>query len=425
VTVTIIDLGLILPEEPVEIESPPRPRRRGRGRVSLLIAAIVLMVAGSARPALSGVTVAARIPIGASARMLIQGTTAILVDRRDQRNELAAYDLESGRSRWRSTLDGDVLNAEMFLDGSTVVVVTDGDGDGDLAEGFALSTGVRRWILQATTVTSIPAGLLVYQQNFRTTFAELVDPLTGRSRWHTTISDDCDVYLATDRSQTMSSGLLEVCQASKEIAALDLASGRVRAHVHTDLFPVQSALGRSRRLTNTPIRRGAPRLTVVYLGDVAVVTVPSRFPARTLAAFRTSDLALLWSGVAAISQNNVSSCGTDLCVDTGVGVVALDRQTGRRVPPPASASDPEPVTSPLVVVAPGQPSTSTVTPVEQGDAVPLAGPGPGSTWIEVRDGTEVRPVEMLRGIGDASCSVIAAYVACATRTDQLTVWRKS
>jgi outer membrane protein assembly factor BamB len=424
VTVTIIDLGLILPEEPVEIESPPQPHRGGR--LSLLIAAIVLMVTGSARPMLSGVTVAARIPIGASARMLVQGTTAILVDRRDQRNELAAYDLESGRPRWRSTLDGDVLNAEMFLDGSTIVVVTDGGGgDGDHVEGFALSTGVRRWIQPATTVTSIPAGLLVYQQNFRTTVAELVDPLTGRSRWHTTISDDCDTYLATDPSQTMSSGLLEVCLASKEIAALDLASGRVRARVHTDLFPVQRARGRSHPLTNAPILRGAPRLTVVYLGDVAVVTIPSRFPARTLAAFRTSDLALLWSGVAAISQNNVSSCGPDLCVYTGVGVVALDRQTGHRVPPPTSAGDPEPVASPLFVVAQGQPSTSTVTPVEQGDAVPLAGPGPGSTWIEVRDGAEVRPVGLLRGVGDASCSVIAAYVACATRTDQLTVWRVS
>jgi hypothetical protein len=421
VTTTVIDLGLVLPADPAETPDAPEAGVRGPsrgGRIGLLLAALVLFVTASGPTTIpSGLTVAVRIPAGTGVRLLVLGTTALVTDRLGTRDELSAYAIGSGRRLWRSTLDGELVGTEMFVSGSTIVVETDRNGgDGDHVEGFTVSTGVRRWIRTGTSVSAVGTGLLVYQQrDDGDTGLTLVDALSGRPRWQASLADDCDTYLASDPSRILASGLLAVCGISKTIIAVDLATGRVRAQVRSSLFPVP----RTRRSATGPILRGAPRLAVIYLGDVVVVTVPSRFAARTLSAFRTSDLDLLWSGVLVDAQTDVAGCGPDLCVGAGLSATAVDLQTGRLVPRPGDsrAEGPE---SAIELVPQG---TSVPTPPAPDGVVALAAPTAGSTWVEVRRDNRYAPVQLLRGVGPGSCSVVSGFVACAGRSDQITLWR--
>lgn len=154
----IIDLGEVAANAPgagpdarpatVADRSRPAPSRRTPG-VFVILIVLAFGVSASAVPAGFGLRVAARIPIGVNARLMVVGTTAIVSDRRADVNEVAAYDLASGRSLWRAPLAGTSLNAQMYVAGSTVVVQTAHDVGYDQVEAFALATGVRRWLMPA------------------------------------------------------------------------------------------------------------------------------------------------------------------------------------------------------------------------------------------------------------------------------------
>jgi hypothetical protein len=434
--VTTIDLGEM--PQIVEVVPPARPRLRIRRWQRLAVCALLLAgtVAGSGIPVAIGLPVVARIPIGGNARLLITGSTAIVSDRRDGDNEVEAYDLVTGHSRWRAPLSGTSVNARMFVASSTVVVETQHDIGYDQAEGFALGTGAVRWRMPALMVTPIPVGLLVYMRVAGDGIdAALVDPVSGAQRWRTPLGGDCDINLATDPAQTMATGLVEVCQGTVRIVALDLATGRIRARVRPDLFPRAETRGPIPNL-GPGTERVVPRLSIAYLGAVTIVAMPHRYPGRLVSAFRTSDLAPLWLGVTMTRNGSLHACGLNICDDLGS---AFDPATGVTVPgPPATgpiadtvaAHRPVPgATTTLVIIPPGgavaAPAIASIdylTPLPEGIAAAVPGPAAGAVWFAVPAGHGIRPLLFLPGVGAASWAVVSAYVACTTALDRLVVY---
>jgi hypothetical protein len=406
----------------------PVPRGPGRrGRLAILAVATALLVAAAGGPVADGLPIVALIPVGTDAQVMVQDGTAVVVDRRNGRSEIAAYDLKSGRPQWHQLIDGDALDAEMFETSSTVVVQIAASSRVGQVEGFALATGARRWIEPETSVVAIPTGLLLFARDSGADRGlALLDPVTGGMRWQTTVPDNCDTFVASDASKIVASGLLEVCPEAGEISAVNLTTGRVRAVTHPDILAAMDSV---------------QGLSVAYLGAVAILAVTGS--SHLAAAYRMTDLQQLWSTPIAPADEYLVPCGTVACViANGGGIDALDPLTGRRVELPASAADTtisgsatsssadaRPGT--LVVVPAGQPPaiaaeiglTEFQTPADQGTGVQLSGQSDGSTWIAYQDGTSIRPVELLRGVGDASCLAISTYVACTTTADQLTVWK--
>jgi hypothetical protein len=442
----IIDLGEMTAAKLADIDPPaldvaPRPpRNRRRRRLIAVALATVLLVSASSLP-IDHDLPSVRLPIGVNARLMIAGTTAIISDRRADANEVAAYDLASGRQIWRSPLVGTALNAQMFVASSTVVVETAHDVGYDQIEGFSLATGARRWLLPALMVTPIPIGLLVYQRSDGNQIdATLIDPTTGDARWRTAIAGNCDVNLATDPAQTMASGLIEVCQDSREVVAVDLATGAIRARAHPDVFPPTGAR-RAVSVTatnNDDLAHGAPRLSIAYLGDVAILATPHRYPSRSLSAYRTSDLTPLWSGVQITSSDMLTACGPDVCLAGGGSTqLALDPATGQTVaaPPAAEADvgDVRPITgatTTLVVLAGGGravPASGIASidfraPDADGVSRAVRPPTGGNLWIAVAGDGKIRPLQFVPGVADSSCTAATSYVACTTAVDALTVW---
>ncbi len=442
----LIDLGEIpaaVPaDRPPTLDATSRPRHSYRGRRLAVIALATAFAVSASGVAVGRTLPVVRIPVGANARLMVVGATAVVSDQRAGTNEIAAYDLTSGRPLWQSPLGGTARNAQMFAVSSTAVVETAHDVGYDLVEGFSLATGVRRWTMPALMVTPIPIGLLVYRAagaagpDPNAIDVSLIDPVTGDTRWRTAIGTGCDVGLATDASLTMASGLVEVCPDTQEIVAIDLTTGAVRARIHPDVLgPAGTHHG-----YRTDLDHGTPGLSIAYVGDVAILAVPRRYPSRSLSAFRTSDLQPLWQGLQVASGDALTTCGTDICIAAGSGgAIAIDPATGHTVTaPPAAVGDlaaagsrPLPgVTTTLVIVAPGQETVATpaIASVDyripeaagQSEAVrPLA---TGDTWIALNGEEAIRPVQLLHGVADSSCTVITSYVACTTGVNTVTVW---
>jgi hypothetical protein len=432
----VIDLGeLPAVAEDAPAVPPSRPRHvRVRRDMLLILLAVAFVAAGSGVPAGLGLPVVARIPIGVNARLLITGTTAIVSDRRADRNEVAAYDLGTGRPLWRSPLAGTSSNAQMFVASSTVVVQTQHDVGYDQIEGFSVATGARRWRMPALMATAIPVGLLIYQRaGGEDIDAVLIDPVTGAQRWRTPLGGDCDFDLASDPAETMAAGLVEICEDTQRIVAIDLATGRIRARADAGLLPRPK---RPRPIQNVDTTRLPPELSIAYLGAITIVAVPRRYPSRVLSGFRTSDLSPLWLGVEMTRNGQLHACGVDVCDDQGS---AFDPRTGRGVTtPPAPAAAPVRFRPPpgtietLLVVPPGVRYQATgadaAAPVEartpraDGQSAAVHAPEAGAVWIAVPGRYGIRPLLLVPDTAASACAAITAYVACTTALDQITIW---
>jgi outer membrane protein assembly factor BamB len=96
------------------------------------------------------------------------------------KGEVAAFDLATGKEKWRKAAYGGVLGCVALADGLAIATATDGK-----VRAFDLASGNRRWIVDAKTPFFAPpavAGGIVYAADLKGTLHAL--SLTGgQSRW--------------------------------------------------------------------------------------------------------------------------------------------------------------------------------------------------------------------------------------------------
>jgi hypothetical protein len=195
------------------------------------------------------------------------------------------------------------------------------------------------------------------------------------------------------------------------MSVLDLSTGRTRS---------------SRNISG----RSATQL--LYSGAVILVGFGSG-PSLSVSAFRTKDLARIWSGLSLPANGRSVACGPDLCLyGPGYNEVIVDPVTGRERADtgwqPSLAVSP---TALLVVPnadhyasmrAGSVPTTD--DPIAAGVGVTLTNSGEGSIWVATPTASSVRLLQWLHGVEDFSCVSIAGWIACATSFDELTFWRR-
>jgi len=265
----VIDLGELLPETRVERLTHRGRRRLGRRAsvVLVAVASLILLSASAIAPA-KPLHVVGHLPIGDSARLLIQGSRALIINEHDGRNEISAYALPGGRPAWTAELPGTADHENVFTTATTVIVSADGNN----VEALDLESGAHLWTRAADDVEAIPAGVLILiavtDPRTGVTGAEtqLIDPATGAERWSVTIPDSCDARTATADVDIMASGILELCPASRILTAIDLTTGRVRAARNIGLAP---------RPPLRPSPTNQDEAHLVYVGDVTIVGVSS------------------------------------------------------------------------------------------------------------------------------------------------------
>jgi len=415
----MIDLGDVSAAATDALQRRPRVLRPAQAIG--LVALVVLMLVGAAAsgvPSRPPLSVVADLRADRDVHLLIQDDRAIVVDLRNGTNEVSAFALPGGRHLWTSALAGFALNSLMVDVGTTLIVdVPRINAPGSIAEAFDMRTGAVLWQRSALDVQPIAGGLLLYGTaagdavGSGSTVAR-VDEATGATRWTIAVPDDCAMATADDPTRLLELGLVELCSGTQELTVYDLATGLIRARRVVVLGPNLA--------TDTKLAVPPHILTV---GSVILVAVNSRYPSMSVSAFRTSDLAPLWSGLPVNADDRVETCGPDLCLGGNEPAVTLDPQTGQvladHMNTVTSSADPAPIAGDHLVVLPAQ---QDVAPVAEGQDVQLSAAGEGRALIGLRSSSGLALLQALPGTPADACVTIATYVACGPTSRGITLW---
>jgi outer membrane protein assembly factor BamB len=100
---------------------------------------------------------------------------------------VAAYDLATGKERWRKDIPAGVVSCVALTDGLAIATATDGK-----VRAFALQTGERRWIYDGRTPFFAPvaaAGGAAYAGDLKAV-VHAIDVKTGAERWKLDVAAD-------------------------------------------------------------------------------------------------------------------------------------------------------------------------------------------------------------------------------------------
>lgn len=216
---------------------------------------------------------------------------------------ISKYALPSARLDWRVSMSGHVVMA------AGMPLVTS-DGLGSRTVALDPGTGGVRWRRAGAPAFASHGGVQLLtdrRSGVDTVRYEVVDVASGATRWELTEQDGDDVFFDGDRFVRWSpSGQVEV---------RDMGTGRV---LSTGVVPPPAGDG-------LPFRDVWGRRLV---GDLLLV-------AREVGGVRVSDaydldrLVPRWSADIDLAVQEVSDCGSDVCVGQATGKLVIDADTGR------------------------------------------------------------------------------------------------
>jgi hypothetical protein len=406
----------------------PRPRRRLPTMVALAVAVLVTLTS-AAPPFATPPRPVADLPIGSGALLLVDGLHAIVADTVGSKGRITSYGLPGGVREWAATLPGPSTDADMFRAGPSIVAVTPTDNGGDVVAAYDRTGGRLVWRHQADVAFLAADTVIEYVTNSDgTRRLRSVDPATGTIRWSRALGPDCVGQLDERSGRPVAE--LVTCGGTNTVERVDLAAGTVTGQgtfagpPHTDFMIF-----------------GRPSVT--FVADVTLVVADSQ-DQTWVTAFRTDDLAPLWSRTPLATLATFQTCGADLCItDVDGHATDVDPETGDprtgaapAVGPTAYAVGIRVPSGTALLVAPDPSAygiavtpSATVTvaaTAPPGTAVRLLRGGTGHTWIaqvaRVGGTVTTRLRWDLPSYG-GGCVVSGSYLACAGVAPHTRLWR--
>ena len=447
----IIDLGETFDPE-LDEAAYGRLRWGKTARLAVPTVLSLLLISGAASAAPPPITPITRIPVAVGATMTTFGDRVVVLDGRRGKNEITVVDVAGG-SRWTSPLDVVGADAVNVIGDTVIVSVRELEPSSVRAEAFDLSTGRHLWSRPDGLADVDPEGHLILESAMPDGSGEMsgVEVRTGADRWRTVVPSECSTYFpdsgayfpaSTGEVSGTTAGLpssgagtmAELCTVIAEVnlayvetaalSVVDLATGLPRATRSVHLPPNNAPRGPGRPFVVFPV----PVVTFA----AGLILVETDVPAATIAAYRMTDVAMLWSGVPVINAQAVAGCGDVICVQTTTGVEAIDPGTGTLLASGVPPDVPDPDAHQFALVAVGGTvggSTTIVDTVNDGMLVEPPVQTQGQVWLGV-----LRPsgigrewmttlIQPLPGVGQAGCKQIGAYLVCASGGGQVTLWR--
>ncbi len=419
---------------------PPGPARGWwrRARLAVPLCAVLFLAAASAQAPVSPIAVSARVPVGLDASVVVLGDEAIVVEIRDQQNEISAYQLTGGKLIWTSRLD--VLASDVNIvtaDGAVIVSMSDMAASGLHTQAFDARTGAHLWDARDGLLDLDDHDDLMLRtgdSDAGPMTVKRVDPRTGVVRWQTVVKQFCQYAFGNDPSLRLAAAFVEMCFTdlgdssfstdTPTLRVLDATTGVVKATRVLDLT-------RSGFFTMPdPNQLDTPELNV---WNGAVLVAHANVPQPTVDAFDVATLRPLWHGLAITAQDSLQPCGALLCVYRTNGIEVLDPATGRRLPGPAPF-DGARTTGSAYVLVPDEPNIVAagqllVAQVPEGISVTVPTWSTGLVWLaSVTYGPAAgrstpEPIQPMRGVGPGACFEAGTYLGCSTSRDELSFWR--
>jgi putative pyrroloquinoline-quinone binding quinoprotein len=409
--------------------------RMSRGWWAVPIVAILFFAVGSVSPALSPLTLVATITVGADASAMVSGPDAIVLDSRNNVDQVSAYDLHGNGLIWRTPLKFLAAAAGVRVVGNVVVVSTaDPKPNGMATEVFDAASGRALWSsVDSVLAIDATANLVTtVEHSDNTATLQQVAPRTGRIGWTLQVGAGC----STEFGQTdgiIADRLVELCLMPSSpghppidtptLLAVDLASGTVNA---TRALHYNSAEAQA----NLPPDEQMATPEVAVLGDLTLL-IHGGSPSPAVDAFNAITLAPEWLGTPVSIGDTPSVCGKSICLTDGKTVSTIDPLTGKVIGS-SSAPDADPAGQlVLVPLDPAHPDARTypIPQVDTGVNVDVPISAPGSVWVDrqraaaATSGSTLTRIQPINGVGAASCFTSGDYLVCTTASDQLTLWR--
>lgn len=443
----LVDLGEDLDLPPTGSWASSRRSTIRRLRLAVPLLALLILVTAAAPPPPAPLRLAAHIPVGFDASVMVEGPNLYVYDIAEGHNGIRAYRLEDGALQWSaSTAELATETTMSYIDGRVIVSMADTDARGEHTVAFDAATGQRLWTSDLGFAVVTESGVLVESAppppgfNFPGTVPSetfsLLDASTGRTRW----SVDAPVNCLTDiagRAGGPATVLVELCLNSARLTEIDLSDGDVAAARDVGLGDPEA------NLFQPPAdQMDDPELFVIN-GTVLVAHADS--PTPTVDAYDMNDLRQRWTGLSIAAPESLDPCGPALCVSDELATGSVvDPLTGKRIgviPPRNTAT---PGDGALVLVPLRQAaSPSDVTPlpsIAAGTSSPLPPardsrstlPAGNAIWLarwHVTETSSARlpagaatPIEFLPGVDALSCIEIAGYLGCTTTPDHISLW---
>ena len=438
-TPDLIDLG----EDFAPVPDPEPARRAARrwsraARVAVPIVLSLFLVSAAASVAPAPIRPSAHIPLRFGSAVGVFGGRAVVLDT-VYRNTISGYDLDGG-PHWTSPMALGGSDYTAHLIGDALVVNASHESPGPIrTEAFDIRSGRKLWDRPDPVADVDPAGDVILQTapgRAGETAVYRVDARTGAEHWRATVPAECGLQFADEaasgppyRFTTLCSPLLAArpIPLAPTLSLVDLGSG-AQVATRTIRFAADPAVDSS---PSSVLVLPISALTV--LNGLVVVQAQTSGPTTTMSAYRQSDLAPLWSGLAIMAPDPIQSCGVVLCLSTPSGIRAIDPTTGAQIPggvPPESRETPVPRF--VAVAVNGSPgNTSLIDTVPRGLLVAAPTYIRGRTWLGVQhptgigiaDAWKTTLIEPLPGAGPGSCLGLGVYLLCATASDAGTIWR--
>ncbi|GLW28692.1 PQQ-binding-like beta-propeller repeat protein [Actinoplanes regularis] len=421
----VIDLGLGRGEP----ETYERPWRAAAPRwFTPVLVAVLLLVSSAASAALPKppLTPLLRIPMGPADPYAIPDAGRLLIQ---TSGLVTAYDLSTGALRWQADGTTPVYRLRTG-DGLLLTQPWTGGRPSDGTAAISLTTGAKAWDNPRSVITFTGSDALLAVTGTRSLsgsnrrvqgLIEVLDPITGSSRWQLRVPSTA-VVLGVPGPADTSSRML-VVRDDRTAVLYDVADGRLLA------------------TRDLPAANYGPENPVVA-GGVVLLRHPG-LSGMEVSAYDPVTLRPLWSEVAD-GTFEVRACGLLACLLGQYGVHAVDPETGDRRWTRAGWQAVEERGSVLLAY----PDTDISRPVGLVDSVtgrvlvdltgwlPLAGtnstgdllvirevPVGARTMVAVADQVtgHLRPIALLpAGTGD--CEATPGRLVCRETIGELVVW---
>jgi hypothetical protein len=409
---SVIDLGVVTTAPAVPQSSSATPRRPKRIWAAVVILAVLATAGASAAVPRGPLVAVGEIPFAADAHLLVESHYAVVLDR-GERDRISAFDLVGGRRLWTQAASGTAFNSDLIATGNTIIAtLPQVRGDDNEVVSIDLLTGAVRWQRPGSWVQLVPGGLLLATRSTES----LVDPVDGTVAWTVAEAPSC---AGTPDGQL----LLDFCVETGALTTRDLRTGRAMASRQLTALPVQGS-------TNAQV----PAARLLYAGAITLIGFANGVQ-MDVAAYRTADLSVIWSGLARHPADTPLDCGADICMGgAGDNEIVVDPSTGERLNHAPTPSNLRLSPNELLLV----PTDVDYQTMRLGDIPPSDRPTPagataqlvdtafGDIWIASPVGADsVRLVQHLSHVEAASCVSIADYIACPRAAGKLTFWRRS
>jgi hypothetical protein len=460
-TESLVDLGEDFDVAPVGSSVGWRWPLIRRFRLAIPVCALLFLVAAASSPPAAPLRLAASIPVGVDASVMIEGSNLYVYDIADGHDRIRAFGLDGDGLRWSAPASELATETTMsYVAGRVIVSMADTDSAGEHTVAFDASTGKRLWTSDLGYAVVAAGGVLVesaprppgfnYPGTVETATFRLLDARTGLTRWSVNVPNNCVTRLSSSTTS-----LVELCLNSSRLTAVDLSDGHTAATREVDL-------GEPADNFFLPPANQMDEPQLVLIADTILVA-HANAPRPTIDAYAMSDLHVRWTGPAVVPGESIDQCGVDVCLSDGESSgAAVDLLTGQQIAATPSRSATAPPDGSLILVPIGQSTPPSVAAVlrpiaaghsatlpsardeqlavrqtrpEVGGAHPAAGDvllATNAMWLarwaamDHQAGSEagrVEQIEILHDVTAQSCVTTAGYLACTTAVDRISLWK--